>query len=160
MSDGPGVAGASGGATTGDGAAGGGAASVVSAPSAGPGRFFTLLYGIFAVGATSRATLELVTKFGEAPIAYSLSAFSAAVYVVGLVLLLRWGHRGSREAMRVLCLVELAGVLVVGTLSLAMPQWFPHNSVWSYYGVGYLLLPAILPVLVLRWLKRTGGRAD
>lgn len=127
----------------------------MQAPEEGPGRLFTLLYGVFAVGATSRAAVELATKFGEAPIAYTLSAFSAAVYVVGLVLLLRWGHRGSREAMRVLCLVELAGVLTVGTLSLVKPEWFPHASVWSYYGAGYLLLPAVLPVLVLRWLART-----
>ncbi|GAB48989.1 hypothetical protein [Mobilicoccus pelagius] len=130
-------------------------ASGVQAPEAGPGRLFTLLYGTFAVGATSRAGVELATKFSAAPIAYTLSAFSAAVYVVGLVLLLRWGHRGSREAMRVLCLVELTGVLTVGTLSLVRPEWFPDNSVWSYYGAGYLLLPAILPILVLRWLART-----
>jgi len=127
----------------------------IATPATGPGRFFTLLYGIFAVGATSRAAVELATKFSEAPVAYSLSAFSAAVYVVGFVLLLRWGHRGSREAMRVLCIIELIGVVVVGTLSLLVPEWFPQASVWSYYGVGYLLLPAILPVLVLRWLRRT-----
>ncbi|WP_168583010.1 hypothetical protein [Gephyromycinifex aptenodytis] len=131
----------------------------VSAPSEGPGRIFTLLYGIFAVGATSRAVVELATKFDEAPVAYSLSALAAAVYVVGFVLLLRWGHPGSRAAMRVLCLVELTGVIIVGTLSIAVPQWFPHASVWSYYGIGYLLLPAVLPVLVLRWLKRTRDAA-
>lgn len=131
----------------------------IATPAAGPGRFFTLLYGIFAVGATSRAAVQVASRFGEAPVAYSLTAFSALVYVVGFVLLLRWGHRGSRAAMRVLCLVELTGVVVVGTLSLLVPHWFPHASVWSYYGAGYLLLPAILPVLVLRWLKRTGAAA-
>lgn len=130
----------------------------ITTPAAGPGRFFTLLYGIFAVGATSRAALELLTKFDEAPVAYALSAVAATIYVAGFVLLLRWGHPGSRSAMRVLCLVELTGVLVVGTLSLLVPQWFPHASVWSMYGVGYLLLPAILPVLVLRWLRRTDSR--
>lgn len=121
----------------------------------GPGRLFTLLYGIFAVGATSRATLELVTKFGEAPFAYTLSAVSAAIYVVAFVLLLRWGHPGSRRALRVVCLVELVGVLVVGTLSVLRPELFPQATVWSYYGAGYLLIPVILPVLVLRWLSRT-----
>lgn len=127
----------------------------LSAPTEGPGRVFTLLYGIFAVGATARAVVELATKFDEAPVAYSLSALAAAVYVVGFGLLLRWGHPGSRSAMRVLCLVELTGVVVVGTLSILVPEWFPQASVWSYYGVGYLLLPALLPVLVLRWLSRT-----
>ena len=121
----------------------------------GPGRLFTLLYGIFAVGATSRAAVELAMKFSEAPFAYTLSAVSALVYVVGFVLLLRWGHPGSRRAMRVLCLVELTGVLVVGTLSLVRQDLFPHASVWSSYGAGYLLIPVILPILVLRWLRRT-----
>lgn len=129
----------------------------VATPAAGPGRFFTLLYGIFAVGATSRAAVELFTKFDEAPFSYTLSALAAAVYVVGFILLLRWGHPGSRGAMRILCLVELTGVLVVGTLSLIRPDLFPQASVWSYYGVGYLLLPALLPIFVLRWLARTGG---
>ncbi len=120
----------------------------------GPGRLFTLLYGIFAVGATSRAAVQLATRMAEAPLAYGLSAVSAAVYVVGFVLLLRWGHPGSRRAMRVLCLVELTGVVLVGALSVARPDFFPHASVWSRFGAGYLFLPVALPVLVLRWLRR------
>ena len=121
----------------------------------GPGRVFTLLYGIFAVGATSRSAVQLLERAAYAPVAYGLSALSALVYVVGFVLLLRWGQPGSRRAMRVLCLVELTGVLLVGTLSLLRPQLFPDATVWSDYGIGYLFLPAVLPVLVLRWLSRT-----
>lgn len=122
---------------------------------AGPGRVFTLLYGIFAVGATSRSAVQLLERASYAPVAYGLSAVSALIYVVGFVLLLRWGHPGSRRAMRVLCLVELSGVVVVGTLSLLRADLFPDASVWSDYGMGYLFLPAILPILVLRWLSRT-----
>ena len=70
-------------------------------------------------------------------------------------LLLRWGHPGSRQAMRILCIVELIGVLVIGTFSLLRPELFPDSTVWSDYGMGYLFLPAILPILVLRWLART-----
>lgn len=121
----------------------------------GPGRLFTLLYGVFAVGATSRAAVQLVERASQAPVAYGLSAVAALVYVVGFVLLLNWGHPGSRRAMRVLCTVELTGVVVVGTLSILRPDLFPDATVWSDFGVGYLLLPAILPVLVLRWLHRT-----
>ena len=121
----------------------------------GPGRMFTLLYGIFAVGATSRSAVQLIERASYAPVAYGLSALSALIYVVGFVLLLRWGHPGSRRALRVVCLIELAGVLIVGTLSLVAPDLFPHTTVWSYYGLGYVLMPAVLPVLVLRWLKRT-----
>lgn len=121
----------------------------------GPGRLFTLLYGIFAVGATSRSAVQLLERASHAPVAYGLSALSAAIYVVGFVLLLRWGHPGSRRAMRVLCLVELTGVLVIGTLSIVRQDLFPDSTVWSDYGIGYLFLPAILPILVLRWLSRT-----
>ncbi|GAB95213.1 hypothetical protein BJY21_002652 [Kineosphaera limosa] len=125
----------------------------------GPGRLFTLLYGIFAVGATSRSAVQLIERASHAPVAYGLSALAALVYVVGFVLLLRWGHPGSRRAMRVLCLVELTGVLVVGTLSVARTDLFPDATVWSNFGMGYLFLPAILPILVLRWLKRTAPTA-
>ncbi|MDO5628845.1 MAG: hypothetical protein Q4G43_11050 [Mobilicoccus sp.] len=124
-------------------------------PDQGPGRLFTLLYGVFAVGTTSRASVELLRNAAEAPIAYGLSAAAAAVYLVGFILLLRWGHAGSRSAMRVLCLVEITGVLVVGTVSLLIPEWFPEATVWSNYGMGYIFLPLVLPVLVLRWLSRT-----
>lgn len=123
----------------------------------GPGRLFTLLYGIFAVGATTRSAVQLIERASYAPVAYGLSALSALVYVVGFVLLLRWGHPGSRRAMRVLCMVELTGVIVVGTLSLVRQDLFPDATVWSHFGIGYLFLPAILPILVLRWLARTGG---
>ncbi len=125
--------------------------------TAGPGRLFTLLYGVFAVGATSRSAVQLLTRASHAPVAYGLSAFASCVYVVGFVLLLRWGHPGSRWAMRVLCLVELTGVLVIGTLSVVRRDLFPDATVWSNYGMGYLFLPAALPVLVLRWLRRTEG---
>jgi hypothetical protein len=53
------------------------------------------------------------------------------------------------------CTVELAGVLVVGTASLAMPDTFPEATVWSGYGIGYGLVPLVLPVLGLAWLRRT-----
>lgn len=129
------------------------------ANSDGPGRLFTLLYGIFAVGATSRAAVQLLERASYAPVAYGLSAVSALIYVVGFVLLLRWGHPGSRRAMRTLCLVELTGVVVIGTLSLVRQDLFPDATVWSDFGIGYLFLPAILPILVLRWLRRTDPAA-
>jgi len=51
------------------------------------------------------------------------------------------------------CAVELAGVLVVGTLSLLMPTAFPDETVWSTYGRGYAFIPLALPVLGLIWLR-------
>jgi hypothetical protein len=55
--------------------------------------------------------------------------------------------------------VELIGVLVVGTISLAQPDDFPDATVWSGYGEGYGFVPLVLPVLGLLWLRHTRERA-
>ncbi|TYP81320.1 hypothetical protein [Blastococcus xanthinilyticus] len=126
--------------------------------TAGPARVLVLVYGIFALAAGSRATVQLATRFAEAPVAYLLSAFAALVYVVATVGLAR-GARGRRTALAAIG-VELAGVLVVGTLSLADPAAFPDETVWSGYGRGYGYVPLVLPVLGLLLLRRTGrGRS-
>jgi hypothetical protein len=52
--------------------------------------------------------------------------------------------------------VELVGVLVVGTLSLADRAAFPDETVWSAYGSGYYFVPLVLPVLGLLLLRRAG----
>jgi hypothetical protein len=36
-----------------------------------------------------------------------------------------------------------------------MPDTFPEATVWSGYGIGYGLVPLVLPVLGLAWLRRT-----
>ncbi|MGY1748583.1 hypothetical protein [Modestobacter sp. SYSU DS0511] len=118
----------------------------------GPGRVLVALYGVFALAAGARAGVQLATRFGEAPLAYLLSAFAAVVYLVATVGLAR-GGRGGRWTALVACSVELAGVLVVGTLSLADPDAFPDATVWSNYGQGYGFVPLALPVLGLLWLR-------
>jgi cytochrome bd-type quinol oxidase subunit 2 len=119
--------------------------------AAGPGRLLVAVYGIFAVAATSRAGLQLATRFGEAPVAYLLSALAAAVYVVATVALARSQRRLAVAA----CGFELAGVLIVGTLSLVLPDAFPDETVWSAFGAGYGFIPLVLPVLGLLRLRRT-----
>lgn len=117
----------------------------------GPGRLLIAVYAIFALAASSRAGLQLVTRFDEAPVAYLLSAVAAAVYVVAAVAL--W-----RDARRIALLAvgfELVGVLVVGTLSLLLPDAFPDETVWSTYGIGYGFVPLVLPVLGLWRLRAT-----
>jgi hypothetical protein len=48
---------------------------------------------------------------------------------------------------------ELVGVLVVGTLSLVLPDLFAHDAtVWSGYGFGYFWIPLALPFVGLWWL--------
>lgn len=120
--------------------------------SAGPGRVLVALYGFFALAAGARAGLQLATRFAEAPVAYALSAVAAVVYVVATVGLARGGRAGLRTAL-VACSVELAGVLVVGTLSLTDRAAFPDATVWSGYGRGYGFVPLALPVLGLLWLR-------
>lgn len=118
----------------------------------GSGRLLIAVYGVFALSASARASFQLLTKFNEAPLAYLLSALSAFVYVIATISLAR-GERG-----RVLALVtvgfELVGVLVVGALSLLLPELFAHPSVWSGFGSGYAFIPLLLPILGLTWLWR------
>jgi len=127
--------------------------------SAGPGRVLVALYGFFALAAGARAGLQLATRFGEAPVAYVLSAVAAAVYVVATIGLARGGRAGLRTAAAA-CSVELAGVLVVGTLSLTDRAAFPDATVWSGYGRGYGFVPLALPVLGLLWLRHKALEAD
>jgi hypothetical protein len=95
--------------------------------------------------------VQIATRFSEAPIAYLLSALAAVVYIVATVGLAR-GPRGRRMALAAIT-VELVGVLVVGTLSLADPAAFPDATVWSAYGRGYYFVPLVLPVLGLLQLR-------
>jgi hypothetical protein len=113
------------------------------------------VYGVFALAAGARAAVQLATRFSEAPVAYLLSALAAVVYLVATVALARGGRRTALTAIS----VELAGVLVVGTLSLADPAAFPDETVWSAFGRGYLFIPLVLPVVGLLWLRRTAREA-
>lgn len=125
-----------------------------TAMNQGFGRVLVVLYAIFAIGATSRSVVQISTRFDEAPIAYSLSAFAAIVYIVATVALAR-GHDASRRIAYVAITIELVGVLVVGAISVLFPEAFPRASVWSYFGMGYLFIPLVLPIIGLWWLRRT-----
>ena len=111
-----------------------------------------VIYAIFAIAATSRSVIQLTTRFDEAPVAYLLSALAAVVYIVATIAL-ALGERGTRVA-RAAITFELVGVLIVGALSLIESSWFPRATVWSSFGVGYLLIPLILPIVGLWWLRR------
>lgn len=119
----------------------------------GPGLLLVTLYAIFTIGAASRSVYQLSTRFEEAPLAYTLSALAALVYGFITVCLVRGGERARRLAVGC-CVAELAGVLVVGTWTLIDPSAFPDATVWSNYGLGYLLIPLALPVTGLFWLGR------
>ncbi|XVQ08481.1 hypothetical protein ACQP1W_38885 [Spirillospora sp. CA-255316] len=135
-----------------------GAGTGAAATRSGPGRLLVAVYAIFALAAGARAGVQIATRFSEAPVAYALSAFAAVVYVLATVALALGGRTSRRIALAALT-IELAGVLVVGTLSLADPAAFPDATVWSAYGRGYGFIPLVLPIVGLYWLRRTAPAA-
>jgi cytochrome bd-type quinol oxidase subunit 2 len=120
----------------------------------GFGRVLVVIYGVFALAATARSFVQIVTRFDEAPVAYLLSAVAALIYIVATVALAR-GDRTSTRVAAVAIGIELAGVVLVGLASLLSPEAFPQASVWSAFGRGYLYIPVILPLVGLWWLHRT-----
>ena len=120
----------------------------------GPGKVLVAVYGVFALAACSRAAVQLITRFDEAPLAYLLSALAGVIYVIATIMLAR-GTRTSRRVATIAIVVELVGVLTVGTLSVLDPAAFPRATVWSVYGSGYGYVPLVLPILGLWWLYAT-----
>lgn len=121
--------------------------------ASGIGRVLVVVYAVLALAATGRSGYQIATKFAEAPVAYSLSALAAVVYVVATVALVARGATAFRVAA-VAIGFELVGVLAVGVASLIDPALFPDDTVWSRFGQGYLFIPLVLPVLGLLWLRR------
>lgn len=117
----------------------------------GPGRLLVAVYAVFALSASARSLVQVSTVFSAAPLAYALSAVAGLVYVVATVALAGDARRTAWTAV----LVELVGVLVVGTLSVLAPTDFADATVWSRYGQGYGYVPAVLPFVGLAWLWRT-----
>jgi hypothetical protein len=119
----------------------------------GLGRVLLFVYGIFALSASARAGVQIATHFGEAPLAYLLSALAGVVYIAATVGLAIGGTRGRHIALTS-CSFELLGVLIVGTLSVADAVAFPDDTVWSRFGSGYGYVPLVLPFIGLWWLWR------
>jgi hypothetical protein len=133
--------------------------SQLSSRAVGVGRVLIAVYAILALAATARSIVQLAGRFSEAPVAYSLSAFAGLVYVLATVALIGKGRRWYVVAWIAIG-IELLGVLVVGTLSIVHPEYFPHDTVWSYFGKGYLFIPLVLPLLGILWLVRSRPRPE
>lgn len=126
-------------------------------PSARPrmtgiGRVLVVVYAIMALAATGRSFVQIVQRFDEAPLAYTLSALAAVVYIVATLALVFAGSPGWYRVAWAAIVFELVGVLVIGTLSFALPELFAHPTVWSWFGAGYLFVPLVLPFFGLWWL--------
>ncbi|GAA1696775.1 membrane protein [Microbacterium sediminicola] len=125
----------------------------------GIGRVLVIVYAIMALASTGRSFVQIVREFDAAPVAYTLSALAAVVYILATLALIFSRSQGWYVVAWIAIVFELAGVLIVGTLSWIVPAMFGHPSVWSYYGgigpdgyIGYLFVPLILPFLGLWWL--------
>src|SRR5690606_32662472 len=95
---------------------------------------------------------QIIAKFDEAPLAYLLSLLSGLVYIVATVALIK--RDGAWRVIAWAALIfESLGVIIMGALSLVLPDLFAHPSVWSWFGNGYLFVPLVLPVLGMVWLR-------
>jgi cytochrome bd-type quinol oxidase subunit 2 len=137
-----------------------------STRAVGLGRVLIAVYAILALAASGRSVYQIATQFEQAPLAYSLSALSALVYIVATVALIMPGRRWYGVAWATISF-ELLGVVFVGLLSIIDPTVFvpssryahsDHSTVWSYFGIGYGFVPLVLPVLGMLWLRRTRPR--
>lgn len=108
------------------------------------------VYGVFALSATVRASYQLLRKYDEAPLAYWLSLVAAVIYIVATYALATNKIKLAKNTL----IFELLGVLTIGSLSLLVPEFFEHPTVWSYFGSGYGFIPLLLPVFGLWWIAR------
>lgn len=119
----------------------------------GIGRVLVVVYAIMALAATGRSLVQIIEEYANAPLAYTLSAIAAVVYIIATLALVRSSSHAWYLVAWVAISFELAGVLVVGTLSLTHPELFAHDAtVWSGFGYGYFWIPLVLPFIGLWWL--------
>lgn len=117
-------------------------------------RIIVSLYVVLSVAALGRSSFQILTKFDQAPLAYSLSALAALVYVLATITVAMGNRPRARRIAMAALSFELVGVLVVGAISLIVPDLFPDQTVWSQFGLGYLFIPLALPILGLWWLSK------
>jgi hypothetical protein len=118
--------------------------------SRGPGNLVIAIYAVFALSASVRAIYQLLRKYDEAPLAYWLSLVAAGVYVIASFALARGNYSLAKKTL----VFELVGVISVGLLSVFESNLFGHPSVWSYFGLGYGLIPLLLPIFGLWWIRK------
>lgn len=126
---------------------------------AGVGLVLVAVYAVMALAATGRSFVSIAQRFSEAPVAYSLSAVAALVYIVATLALMFAGSRTWYRIAWIALGFELSGVIIVGALSLLLPDVFQHPTVWSEFGGGYLFIPVVLPLVGMWWLVKHPPKA-
>lgn len=115
------------------------------------GAVLALSYPVLAVSTGVRAAYQLFFKAGVTDyLPPLLSLVAALLYLLATVGFARRSRRAWRISVAALT-VELALTLVVGTLSLVMPDVI-GRTVWRLYGIDYGFFPLVQPVLGLIWL--------
>lgn len=123
-------------------------------------RVLVAVYIVLFLAATGRSIVQIVRSFDEAPLAYTLSAVAAVVYLLaGLALAVAHRSDAWRRLAWAAVGFELVGVLVVGTLSGLLPGLFPHDTVWSGFGRGYVYVPFVLPLIGIAVLETRARQA-
>ncbi len=107
------------------------------------------LYLFWALAVCSRAGWQYATRMGN-HLPTHLSAITGILYL----LIAYWAWRGWRSALQWGLIIELIGVLVVGTYEFFYP--FGYATAWSHYGAGYLYMPLILPIAGIVVIWRNG----
>lgn len=113
------------------------------------------LYGVLGLAAAGRSVVQITTKFSDAPLAYSLSFLSAILYAVIAIAIWRGAYKLALWGTA----LELAGVLIVGTLGIVESSWWPDETVWTGFGSAYGWVPLVLPVTALVLLVAGRRRA-
>lgn len=127
--------------------------------ASGSARVLVAVYGILTLAATGRSAVQIIGRFHEAPLAYTLSALAALVYGLATVALIAPGRIWFRVAATTIAF-ELAGVLLIGAVSTLRPDLFPADTVWSGFGRGYGYIPLVLPLLGIAWLETQHRQAQ
>jgi hypothetical protein len=135
----------------------------------GPARILVAVYAVLAAAATGRSVFQIIDRFEQAPIAYSLSAVAAVVYIFATLAL----AFGWRRVAWLTIGFEMAGVLVVGALTVLAPAvlglgdvefldraFGREGTVWALFGAGYVFVPLVVPVIGLVYLFRHRGGAE
>ena len=114
-------------------------------------------YGLWAFSALGRSSWEYLFKQNVTTyVPAHLSTFVGVLYIFIIVGLRRRSPRWWWVTLALLG-VELAGVLIVGTVDVLWRP-FPYATVWSNYGSGYFFMPLVLPFVGLWWMLRAETR--